>query len=319
MVRGVQSVVAAGVLGGMLGGMLGGCSTNPTTGRNQLNLLSTQQEIAMGDQAKGELTSEYGGVVPDKTATDYVRQVGMSMVPYTEAKNPELPWEFTFLDSEVVNAFALPGGKVFMSRGLAEKLENEAELAAVLGHEIGHVTARHVNDRLSRQMGIAVGAAAVGIIVGESSDSLTKAGAAALVTGAGLYSLSFDRNQESESDSLGIRYMTRAGYNPIGMLGTMEVLASLAGEGGRQPEILATHPHPETRLKRVREQLEQEHPLALANPTTDVYAERYEQMLLSRLRALPAGRPSTAEADRVIRETLGDARTWCGVCAAEAE
>ena len=140
--------------------VLAGCTYNPATGRQQLLLLSVDDAIALGAESKPAVLEQYGGAVETPQLVSYVDDVGHGLVRRTEADYPQLPWEFTVLDSDVVNAFALPGGKVFASRGLLVRLDNEAQLAGVLGHEVGHVTARHVNERISHAIliqGLTVG------------------------------------------------------------------------------------------------------------------------------------------------------------------
>lgn len=289
--------------------LLGGCSTNPATGRTQFDLLlPPAQEVAMGEQAQPQLTAEYGGAVPDEDLQHYLTQVGLLMTPHTEGDYPDLPWEFTLLDSDVINAFALPGGKVFVSRGLVQRFDNEAQLASVVGHEIGHVTARHINERLNRQYALQFGGSLLTAIASGGESTLAQLGVELMVSGAGVYALKFDRDQESEADALGIRYMTRAGYNPIGSLQSMKVLAAAAAEGGDRPaEMFSTHPYPETRVGRIETILRQQHPQALRSPEKDVYADRFRTRMLARLGALPA----PADADAVA---LAGAGVWCGVC-----
>ena len=125
-----------------------GCAKNAATGKRSLVLLSAAEEERLGAEAAPQFTAEYGGAVDDAALNRYVTDIGNRLAAVTEADYPDLEWEFTLLDSSVVNAFALPGGKVFITRGLAERLDNEAQLAGILGHEIGHVTARHVEDRV---------------------------------------------------------------------------------------------------------------------------------------------------------------------------
>ncbi len=230
---------------------LGACSTNLTTGRSQFNALSREQEVAIGTEGMPELIKEYGGVVSRAELRDYVREIGLKLVATTAQDDPailELPWEFTLLDSKVINAFALPGGKVFMSRGLASKMTNEAQLAAVLGHEVGHVTARHINDRYADMMKAQLALAGLQIFLGGSGGGADISQLGGQIAEVAL--LSYGRDQELESDALGMRYMTRAGYDPIGARQVMEILAREAG-GGKQPEFLSTHPHPESRIKQI--------------------------------------------------------------------
>lgn len=308
------------------------CTTNLATGRTQLNLLSRSEEIAMGAGAMPEMIDEYGGEVADATARAYVTEVGTTLSRQTESDYASLPWEFTLLDSDVLNAFALPGGKVFISRGLAERLSNEAELAFVLGHEVGHVTAQHVDERLSRQYALAIGGTLVGAAAQRSEAEWAQLGGQLLIGGAGVYALSFDRNQESEADALGIRYMTRAGWNPIGAQQAMQVLADAAKGASRPPEFLATHPNPETRLQRIGRILKADHPGALTNPQQNTNPSAYQSRMLSRLAAAPSetGPATTALAAGTPRPRLGvipvpaglehaaqaqSHPAWCTICA----
>lgn len=277
--------MAMRLLGVIAAAMVAGCSVNPTTGRSQFNVLSMDEEVAMGEEAKAPLTEEYGGSVQNPQLNEYVAQIGRALAAQTEADYPNLPWEFTLLDSDVINAFALPGGKVFMSRGLAEKLTTEAELAAVLGHEVGHVTARHSGQRVSQSMvvsGLVIGA---GVAAGQSDSDLIKAGVPLLVgAGGGGYLLKFNRSQELEADALGVRYMVKIGYDPLGARMVQEVLAREGGKGS-QPEFLSTHPYPESRIAQINEMLKGEYAYTQNNPDYKLFAERYKAQFLDKLAA----------------------------------
>lgn len=271
----------------------GGCSINKTTGRSQFDALSRDEEIQIGAQGKTEMTKEYGGEVAKAELRQYVSEVGMKLVKTTAEDDPTyqtLPWEFTLLDSDVINAFALPGGKVFMSRGLAVKLTNEAELAGVLGHEVGHVMARHTNERFARAAGLNVGAGLVDAILGGDL-ATTLAGNFGEIALRG-----YDRAQESEADTLGVRYMVRASYNPVGQQQVMELLDSVTGKDGRQPEFLATHPDPGKRAKAVAALIASKYPQTQNNPAFVTKEAEYRQRFLSRLSvAYPhAGQPRMA-------------------------
>ena len=210
--------------------------------------------------------------------------------PHTEGDYATLPWEFTLLDSEVINAFALPGGKVFITRGLAEKLKTESELAGVLGHEIGHVTAEHADKRIANQMIFVGGLVVASAVAGRSSDDLVRVGVPLLVGAGGTgFILKFGRDEEFESDALGIRYMSRAGYDPMGQVRVMEVLAE-ASKGPRPPEFLSTHPYPEARVERARRLIEREYAHTQDNPAFGHFQQRYEQRMLAPMRALPQAR-----------------------------
>jgi len=260
------------------------CTTNPTTGKRQFNALSRDQEIAMGANATPDMTKEYGGKVASPELQAYVTEVGMKMARLTEGDNPSLPWEFTLLDSDVINAFALPGGKVFVTRGIASKMTNEAQLAGVLGHEIGHVTARHINDRMADSIWVGLGAAAAGAVAERMIDKDT-GGVVPAIAGAGgsMVMLKFGRDQESESDALGLRYMTKAGYDPIGQLQVMQLLDREAG-AGNQPEILASHPLPKTRIQRLEKLIQTDYAAMRGNPKYITGEQQFRDRFLSKLR-----------------------------------
>jgi len=268
-----------------------GCTTNPATGKRSFTLYSWAQEKQMGASAAAGMAEQFGGPIDDVIPSDYVREVGMKLVAGIEPGVPDLDWEFTLLNSDVINAFALPGGKVFFTRGLAEKLDSEAEMAGVLGHEIGHVTARHGNQRISKQVGFNAILAGTAIAVGASdSDSKTRkygqVAVPALAIGGNVVLLKYGRDEESEADMLGMRYMTRAGYNPIGQLRVMEVLRDQS-KGASKPEWLSTHPHPESRIEDIRRYLEEEYPNTQDNPDYVMNREQYRQRMLTPLSKLP--------------------------------
>ncbi|MDX2117447.1 MAG: M48 family metallopeptidase [Planctomycetota bacterium] len=265
---------------------LAACTTNPTTGKSQFNALSRADEIALGEQATPDMTKEYGGKVPSPELQAYVTEVGMKMARLTEGDYPSLPWEFTLLDSDVINAFALPGGKVFITRGICSKMTNEAQLAGVLGHEIGHVTARHINDRYTDSLLVGIGAAVAGAAAERVLDKDTGGMVPALAgAGGSLIMLKFGRDQESESDSLGLRYMTKAGYDPIGQLQVMHLLDREAGSGG-QPEILASHPLPKTRIDRVQRLIDTDFAFARGKPGFTTGEQQFKDRFLNKLAAL---------------------------------
>lgn len=281
-----------------------GCSTNPATGRSQFILYSSQQVNAMGEAAMPELVTEYGGKVPEAPLRNYVAGVGQKLLQQVEPEYADLEWEFTVLDSDVINAFALPGGKVFISRGLLEQFSNESQVAGVLGHEIGHVTARHVDERLSHAMavqGIAVGASAA---AGRSESEWAQVVPVLVGVGGQGYLLKFGRNQESESDRLGVRYMAEAGYDPHGMMEVLQVLHE-ASAGPRQPEFLSTHPYPETRIRTVQDLLAGDYAYTQNNSAFQKYEQRFQQEAAPHLQRA---------ADREgLRPSLATG-SWCPSC-----
>jgi len=214
------------------------CSVNPATGKQQLNLISESQEIAMGKEADGQIVSQMG-LYPDDELQRYIQGLGAQLAAKSE--RPNLPWTFRLLDDPLVNAFALPGGYVYVTRGIMAHLESEAELVGILGHEIGHVTARHGVNRLSKQQlaGLGLG---VGMIV---SPEFAQFGDLAQ-TGMGLLFLKYSRDDERQSDELGLRYALRSNYDPREIpevFGLLERVSRAAG-GGRAPGWMATHPDP---------------------------------------------------------------------------
>ncbi len=286
----------------------GGCSVNPETGESVLTLMSWDEERSLGAEAAPQFTEEFGGRVDDAPLQAYVSEIGRGLAATTT--KPDLEWEFTLLKSDVINAFALPGGKVFVTRGLASKMANEAQLAGVIGHEIGHVTARHGNQRISQQILFNAGLAVTAVIV-EAGDNdkvkeVAEYGIPALAIGGNLVLLSYGRDEELEADRLGVRYMARLNYNPYGQLQVMELLAREAG-GPRQPEFLSTHPHSQSRIAHINDMLAGEFAYTQNNPQYQLFDERFRTRFLSRLGAAPTGDAGLA---------LASPSGWCAHCAA---
>jgi predicted Zn-dependent protease len=226
-----------------MAGAIGGCATNPVTGRSELSLVSESQEISMGQQAAAEVAQSIG-LYNDAQAQTFVSNLGKRLAAGSE--RPQLPWSFQVVDDPAVNAFALPGGPIFVTRGIMTTLNSEAELASVLGHEIGHVTAKHSVQQISRAQlaGLGLG---IGSIL--SDDVARFAGLAS--TGLGLLFLKYGRDAENQSDELGFKYAMQARYDVREMLDvfrTLERVGASSGGGGRLPEWLSTHPNPENRL-----------------------------------------------------------------------
>ncbi len=293
-----------------------GCSVNPATGARSLTLLSWDREVAMGVEAAPSMTSEFGGETPDAEAQAYVDEVGKRLLGGIEPGVPELPWTFTLLDSAVINAFALPGGQVYLSRGLADKLTSEAEMAGVIGHEIGHVTARHGNQRISKQLGLNIGLGVAAIIVGaadEDSDirKYGQIGVPALAIGGNVVMLKYGRDEELEADMLGMRYMARAGYNPIGQRLVMELLKRASGPSG-QPEWLSTHPASDTRIARINELLRSEYAYTQNSPDYVMKEDEYKRRMLARLARL--GPPKQGSSPVSLLDTPA---LWCAHCQRE--
>jgi len=224
--------------------LLAACTTAPVTGRQQMILVSQQQSQALGVQAFQQIKSQ----TPVVTGTERARVVDRigrriaDLVPGASAQ----AWEFVLFRDDTPNAFALPGGKVGVNTGLFDVAETEAQLAAVIAHEVGHVTARHADERMSRQMVTQLGISALGA----AAQSAELANLAATTATLGV-TLPFTRSQEAEADEIGLIYMARAGYDPREAIALWENFRDHGGR--RQAEFLSTHPAPETRIENLRE------------------------------------------------------------------
>ena len=258
--------------------VLTGCTNNPATGRRQLLLMSTSEEIALGEQAMPELTAEYGGEVQSPQLREFFNRVGTRIAKQVEGEYRDLPWEFTLLDSEVINAFALPGGKVFMTRGLLSHMTDEAQVAGVLGHEIGHVTSQHIDEQLSYAMGAQVFANVL-LAATQGGDYAQMTELLVGVGGQG-FLMKFSRNHEYEADKQGLKYMTRAGYDPHAMVGVLNILLELGGTSGTLMEFFSTHPDTDKRLTRVKEMLSSEYSHTANNPNFKTYSASFRKDIM---------------------------------------
>jgi predicted Zn-dependent protease len=233
--------------------LVSACATNPATGKKQIMLVGEAQEIAMGQEADKEVASSLG-LYPDDALQAYVATLGKELA--ARGERPSLPWTFRVVDDAAVNAFALPGGYIYVTRGILTHLNSEAELASVIGHEIGHVTARHTVSQISKSQLATLGLVA-GMIV---SPELARFGDLAQA-GMQLMFLKFGRNDEQQADDLGLRYMTREDYDPREMVEVFSVLDRLdqtSGEG-RLPAWLSTHPAPANRAQRIQSEIQAQH------------------------------------------------------------
>ena len=221
-----------------------GCAVNEATGKRQLVLVSEAQEIAMGRQNDQQIVQSMG-LYPDEDWQSYIQELGADLA--TRSERPDLPWTFRVIDDPVVNAFALPGGFIYVTRGILSHFNSEAELASVLGHEIGHVTGRHGVERLSKAQLANVG---LGVAAVASEDFRPYAGLAQ--QGLGLLFLKFSRDDERQADDLGLRYLVRGQYDPSEMPKVFQTLDRVsAAQGERIPNWLATHPAPDNRAARI--------------------------------------------------------------------
>ena len=225
---------------------------NPVTGETQYIGITVEQEIALGLQAAPQMAAEFGGLDPDQQAQAVVDQVGNHLVQSSPANSTPYEFEFHLLeDDQTINAFALPGGQIFITRALFDKLQTEGELAGVLGHEIGHVVARHSAEHIAKAQlteGL-TGAAILATYDPNNPASANTAQVAALI--GQLINLKFGRDDELESDFLGVCFISDGGYDPRELLAVMEVLAE-SRQGNQPPEFFSTHPNPENRIQRIQ-------------------------------------------------------------------
>lgn len=237
---------------GLLGGTIlvsSGCATNPATGKPQVMLISEQQEIGMGRQEDQNVVQSMG-LYDDPALQSYVEELGMELARASE--RPNLPWTFKVIDDPVVNAFALPGGYIYVTRGILAHMGSEAQLVSVLGHEIGHVTARHSANQISKAQ-----LANIGLGVGMAVAPEIAAAGQLLQAGTGLMFLKFSRDDERQADDLGLRYAAAANYDLREATAMHETLkrVSAQSEAGGVPGWASTHPEPENRIERIESKI----------------------------------------------------------------
>ena len=236
--------------------LLAGCSTNAATGKQQFTaLMSPAQENQIGASEHQKIAAQFG-FYENPTVTAYVNEIGRKVSANTE--NPDVKYKFYVLDSPIVNAFALPGGYIYFSRGLLALANSEAEVAAVMAHEVGHITGRHSAERYSRSAVTALGANILSIALDNGAASQ------ALGLGANLYLSSYSRSQENESDTLGLRYMTRAGYHPEAMASFLSSLhaqsaldSKIDGKKNQGTSYFSTHPATGERVNKTHTEAKQ--------------------------------------------------------------
>lgn len=220
---------------------------NPYTGKEQSITITTDQEIQLGLQSFEQMASQHGGLYPDERLQAYVDMVGQKLVQSSLARETPYQYDFHLLaDDKTINAFALPGGQCFITYALLAKLENEDQLAGVMGHEIGHVLGRHSAERIANQefwSTVAQGAS-VGMDAGQMAAAVGQ-----------MVNMKYGREDELESDFLGVKFMIDAGYNPEEMIGVMKILKEAAGPN-RVPEFQSTHPDPENRIQKIKEAIQ---------------------------------------------------------------
>lgn len=242
-------------------GYFGSTQINPVTGEKQHISVSSEQERAMGLQAAPEMAQQFGGLDPDEAAQKVVRDVGEGIQANSDArKSPYKIQYYLLADGKTINAFALPGGPVFITRALFDKLGSRGQLAGVLGHETGHVAARHSAEQIAKSrltQGVA-GAATIGTT--DPNNPRSYANGAIIAGAANLLNLSYTRNDEKEADKLGVRFMAEAGYDPRAMIAVMQILDKAASGSPRGPDFLQTHPAPANRIPLIQQEIAREFP-----------------------------------------------------------
>jgi len=245
------------------------CATNPVTGKRELSFMSEAKEIEMGKELDAQVRQEMG-VYADEELQRYVQDLGMRLAG--RSQRPNLPWSFAVLDSPAVNAFALPGGFIYVTRGILPYLDNEAQLVAVLGHEIGHVTARHSAQQYTRSMG-----ASVGVLLGSIFVPQIRPFGDLAEGGLGVLFLRFGRDDELQADALGADYTATGGWDPAEVPKVLTTLARIAETADRNgvPNWLSTHPQPENRAARVVETVKKVQAASPADPNWTVDRNAY--------------------------------------------
>jgi predicted Zn-dependent protease len=222
-----------------------GCAVNPITGEEEFMLLSEDQDVQLGKTYAPELEKQMGGKIEDQDLQDYLDHIGQQIVQVSHRRN--FDYHFVALNDKSVNALALPGGYVYITKGMLEKLTTEAQLAAVLGHEVAHIVARDVAAVMSREIGIDV------LLAVATPEEASRGVLMARDLTRQIIGLRFSRKDEKEADLAGVDYMYRAGYNPYGMVETMEMLQGL--QQTRPIEFFSTHPNPENRVGYLTEEI----------------------------------------------------------------
>lgn len=235
-------------------------SYNDVTDETQYVGINPKQEIALGLQAAPEMIQQFGGLDSSEKEQALLDEVCSRLINNSEASDTDWPFECHLLaDDHTINAFALPGGQLFITAALYDQLETEGQLAGVMAHEIGHVIARHSSQQIAKQeltQGL-TGAAVIAAYDPDNPNSQRTAQVALLV--GQLVNMKFGRDDELQSDELGVQFMSEAGYDPRAMVEVMQILAA-ASQGNRPPEFFSTHPNPDNRIARIEEAINEQFP-----------------------------------------------------------
>jgi beta-barrel assembly-enhancing protease len=258
----IRLLIALVIAGISFFSYLGSRSKNEVTGETQYVDMTPEQEIAMGLQAAPQMAQQYGGLYQNQQAQDFVKRIGQKVVANSVASQTPYSFDFHLLaDEQTVNAFALPGGQIFITAALLDRLETEAQLAGVLGHEVGHVVGRHSSEHLAKQKLTQGLTGAVGVAAGDYNTARM-----AQMVGQ-MINMQYGRNDELESDKLGVKFMTDAGYDPQSLMRVMEILEEASG-GARQPEFMSSHPNPGNRIEHIQQAIQEYYPNGLPEGLT---------------------------------------------------
>lgn len=270
MVR--RAILATASLGLFLT-VLSGCAVNPVTGEEEMMFFSPEKDVALGRKYSPSIEKELGGLVPDDNLQNYINQIGQRIARVCH--RPDLSYHFAVVEEGGANALAVPGGYVYITRDLLKELKSEAQLAAILGHEVGHVVARDTMAAISRQIGTTALLAAA--VAGDAPGDVTRATAFV----SSVLTLQYSRDDEKDADMTGLSYMTQAGYDPNGIVETMRILQDL--QTYRPIEFFSTHPNPESRIAYLEDRIARRY----AGLTgLKVGKDEYEQKVLTTLAQL---------------------------------
>jgi predicted Zn-dependent protease len=242
---GLRLLLALLVVAGTLFSYFRNTQVNPVTGEKQRVSLTPEEEIQLGLKSAPQMAAEFGGLHTDRTQQIRIKGIGKKLVSYSEADRSPYQFDFHILaDEKTINAFALPGGQIFITAGLLKQLKSDDEIAGVLAHEIGHVIGRHSAEQMAKGNLLQGLAGAAGVAGGDYTSAQTARYVAKLIN------LSYGRSDELESDDFGVQYMLAAGYKPESLLAVMKVLAKSSSGGA---EFLSTHPAPANREEKIQE------------------------------------------------------------------
>lgn len=253
---GIKIIIALVIAAGSLITYFTQTEENPVTGEKQHIAMNVEQEVALGLQAAPEMAAQYGGLHPDEQLQEYVKTVGQKLVSSSDASKSPYTYDFHLLaDENTINAFALPGGQIFITYGLLKRLQTEDQLAGVLGHEIGHVVHRHSAEHMAKAR-LTEGLTGAAVIATYDPNNPASRGSAAVAALIGnMVNMKYGRDDELESDRYGVKYMLESKYNPEAMIDVMKILAE-AGGPNRQPEFFSTHPNPENRVAEIKKAID---------------------------------------------------------------